>query len=79
MTKKQVMKQIKSLMKETRQRILTKSEYLLNSGAVEPANYTKDDYLLAKVILDTALKDASDNWHPLSDEGRAIAKNLEHF
>jgi len=56
--------------------VLDETRRLLNSGAV---SFEEDPGLIAKSIYYVVLGDVRQNWRPLSDEGKAIVKNLEHF
>lgn len=64
-TKKQVMKKIRSMMKDVRAEILKRSGMILDSGMVD-IEAAEDDFYLPKNVMTAAMRTASLQWSPLS-------------
>ena len=58
--------------------IRTKAHFMLESGAVDTSDSTKN-MLIAKALVYSALKTVTENYRPLSKEGKKIVANLKHF
>ena len=77
MTKAQFTKKVKSMKKDLISYIEKECMRLYDCGGVEPKNY-ENNYLLPKIVLSVALKNAAFQHEPLSDY-RKVSKNLEKF
>jgi hypothetical protein len=78
MTQKQALKKIKELLKDIKPFILTESERLLKSGVIDTKTY-QDNYLLPKIILTVALKNASFQYAPFHPDHKREVLNLSNF
>lgn len=74
------MKKCRTLMKKVRSGIISECERLLNSGAVDPADYD-DNFRLAKEVMTAALRHEADQWAPLpwDNLGQKVVRNLSRM
>lgn len=78
MTKIQFDKQLNKLTREVVRVVGEECQRLLKSGAVDLEAY-QNDFMLPKIILSVALKNAAYHFTPLSPEWQKEMKNLMHF
>ncbi|KKN73853.1 hypothetical protein LCGC14_0396550 [marine sediment metagenome] len=78
MTKTQFMKKVRELARETKKDIIDECWRLLNSGAIDYQKY-ENGYALPKTVMTVACEKAAWNWHPLSSDLKAEARNLRKF
>jgi hypothetical protein len=72
-------RKIKGMKKQVFDYILEESARLLKCGGIDPENFDPKEFALAKIILCVALKNCSDQYHPMFDNFREDMKNLENF
>lgn len=77
MTKNQAKKQLKEMLKDLD--ILKECERLLNAGAIEISNDSKDDYSHTKVVLKVALENVTNEILIYSNEIKKDYTNLKRF
>ena len=78
MTKNDFNNRIKEMLVDCQEYLLKDCNRLFESGGIDPEEF-ENDYILPKIILAVALKNLSYQYYPLHKEGKAQAKNLEHF
>jgi len=59
--------------------IVKRAGELWGTGAFDPKAYGKGDYMLPSAVLSALDKEMAAIYRPLSNEGKALVKNLEHF
>jgi len=79
MTKKECLKNIKSMLPDIDKYIMKESERLLNSGGINIENDDKESFRPAKIVLTVALKSLSSQYQPLDEANRKEMKNLSCF
>ncbi len=75
-TKKHVLRLVSQLDQRHSKPLLTEVKHLLASGGID---FTADPAMIAKAVYYVALGHVRENWRPLSDEGKKLVKNLQHF
>ena len=78
MTRKQYRQKVSELIGVTIVDMRNAAERLLHSGAFDLPSAT-DDYQVPKAVMTAICRQQALTWRPLTEEGRALAHNLELF
>jgi hypothetical protein len=78
MTKTQLRKNFKSLLKENNEFLTSQLEKAIKSGALNIDEY-ENNMLLPKIIMHVACLNLADQWYPPYETGRKEIKNLKCF
>ena len=78
MTKAQLRKKIKELIRKGKPEVDRMLEKAINSGAIDIEG-AEDNYLLPKIILSALYSELAWQYEPLTKEGKAEVKNLKRF
>jgi hypothetical protein len=78
MTRKEFDAKLNELISQIPDLIKGQAQHYIVNGAIDLDDY-ENDFILPKAVLCAALAEVKFQFHPLSDEGRKLVKNLEHF
>jgi hypothetical protein len=78
MTKKQFIKKVKELHKQTNKTLLEKAEKILKSGCIDLNNF-KNDYVLPKIFITAFYNKMSFQYRPFDVLAKREVKNLQYF
>lgn len=78
MTKTQLKRKVKELIKENNKMIEEKLEKLLKSGAINLPDY-EDNYVLPKIFMCAIGKEMQFQWKPYNQEDRKTVENVSNF
>ena len=78
MTKTQLKKKIKELIKQSNKSMIKNLDKIINSGAIDLTQY-ENNYILPKICICALFKEERFQYKPLSNKARKELKNLEYF
>jgi hypothetical protein len=69
----------RELIDEIASRLKVECCRLYNSGGIDPAHYSADDYRLAKILVTASMMKAINWYYPIHGENRETMENLTFF